>query len=51
MVLTTSNSIEGYKIIDYLGIITGISINKQSIFKDNLNINIEKAKEESFQQL
>ena len=31
MILTTTNSIEGYKIIDYLGIVTGVAINKEAV--------------------
>jgi uncharacterized protein YbjQ (UPF0145 family) len=31
MILTTTNSIEGYKIIDYLGIVTGVAINKETL--------------------
>ncbi len=51
MILTTSNSIEGFKIADYLGIVTGVSSKKQSVFKDNLNDSINASKEEAFQQL
>ncbi len=51
MILTTTNSIEEHKIIDYLGVVTGISTNKHSFFKDDLNENIEKNKEIAFQQL
>ena len=51
MILTTSNSIEGYKIADYLGIVTGISTNKQSVWKDDLEENIGIAKEQAFQSL
>lgn len=51
MILTTTNNIEGHNIIDYLGIVTGISTNKQSFFKDNLEDNINDAKEIAFNQL
>ncbi|MEE9348654.1 MAG: heavy metal-binding domain-containing protein [Flavobacteriaceae bacterium] len=51
MILTTSNSIEGFKIADYLGIVTGVSTNKQSVWKDDLEANIGNAKEEAFQQI
>lgn len=51
MILTTTNNIEGYNIISYLGIVTGISTNKQSFFKDNLEDNISVAKEIAFKQL
>ncbi len=67
MVLTTTNTIEGYKIIDYLGIVTGISYNstysqkeKKISFKDMFNSTkyyeayadgLEKLKEQAFQKL
>ncbi len=51
MILTTSNSIEGYKVADYLGIVTGVSTNKQSVWKDDLDENIGNAKELAFQKL
>ena len=51
MILTTTNSIEGFTIDNYLGIVTGISTNKQSFFKDDLNENIDSAKEIAFQKL
>lgn len=31
MVLTTKNSIEGFKINDYLGIVTGVTINYKNL--------------------
>ena len=31
MVLTTTNSIEGFKINDYLGIVTGVAINYEKL--------------------
>lgn len=31
MILTTTNSIEGFKIIDYLGIVTGVAMNEETI--------------------
>ncbi len=51
MILTTSNAIEGHKIIDYLGIVTGVSSQKQAVFKDNINDSINASKEAAFQQL
>jgi uncharacterized protein YbjQ (UPF0145 family) len=58
MILTTTNSIEGHPIEDYLGIITGVSTNiktsfsfktekNKSLYKDFIN----EAKEEAFQDL
>jgi uncharacterized protein YbjQ (UPF0145 family) len=58
MILTTTNSIEGFKIEDYLGIVTGASSNlKRSFsFSTEKNLNMisdimDKAKEEAFQKL
>ena len=31
MILTTTKSIEGYKIANYLGIVTGVAINKKKL--------------------
>ncbi|NNL83971.1 MAG: heavy metal-binding domain-containing protein, partial [Winogradskyella sp.] len=31
MILTTTNSIEGHHIIDYLGIVTGVAMNKKAL--------------------
>ena len=31
MILTTTNSIEGFKIIDYLGIVTGVAMNETKL--------------------
>ncbi|GGD17458.1 heavy metal-binding domain-containing protein [Hyunsoonleella pacifica] len=58
MVLTTTDTIEGYKIQDYLGIVTGVSSNlkKKYSFKTEKNLEItssliNEAKEEAFQNL
>jgi uncharacterized protein YbjQ (UPF0145 family) len=58
MVLTTTDAIEGYKIQDYLGIVTGVSSNlkKKYSFKTEKNLEItssliNEAKEEAFQNL
>ncbi|MCF7559562.1 YbjQ family protein [Sabulilitoribacter multivorans] len=58
MILTTTNSIEGHKIQDYLGIVAGVSSNIKTSFsfKTEKNMNIiedimNKAKEEAFQKL
>ena len=59
MILTTTDSIEGFKIIDYKGIVTGIGVNAQ---KMSMTFNVEKyykaiaesisdVKEQAFQQL
>jgi len=67
MILTTTNSIENHNIIDYLGIVTGISYNsshsykgKSMSFKDMFSTQkyyeayakgLEIIKEEAFQKL
>lgn len=59
MILTTTNSIEGFKILEYKGIVSGISVNVQ---KMKMTFNMEKyyqaiaesmgmVKEKAFQQL
>lgn|SRR5690554_2601614 len=59
MILTTTNSIEGFKIMEYKGIVSGISVNVQ---KMKMTFNMEKyyqaiaesmslVKEQAFQQL
>lgn len=58
MILTTTNNIEGFKISDYLGIVTGVSSSvktsfsfkskkNKSLYEDFMN----QAKEEAFQNL
>lgn len=58
MIFTTTPNIEGYKIVNYLGIVSGISSNLKTSFsfKTDKNLKlfseaIDKAKEEAFQQL
>lgn len=59
MILTTTNSIEGHKIIDYLGIVTGVALNKEVIamgfsmskYYTKMQKSIENVKEEAFQTL
>ncbi|MCB0448369.1 MAG: heavy metal-binding domain-containing protein [Gelidibacter sp.] len=59
MILTTTNTIEGFKIIEYKGIVSGIGVNIQ---KMKMTFNLEKyykaigdsvatVKEQAFQQL
>ncbi len=59
MILTTTNSIDGFKIAEYKGIVSGISVNAQSM---KMTFNMEKyyqalseslavVKEQAFQQL
>lgn len=61
MILTTTNSIEGFKIEDYLGIVTGVAMNEEVItmgFSFSLSKYIKKVqdsidavKEKAFQSL
>ncbi len=59
MILTTTNSIEGFKIIEYKGIVTGIStkMKKGSFtfsvekYVDSLENFISETKENAFQEL
>lgn len=59
MILTTTNTIEGFKIIEYKGIVSGIGVNVQ---KMKMTFNVEKyykaigdsvseVKEQAFQEL
>ncbi len=59
MILTTTNTIEGFKIVEYKGIVSGIGVNIQ---KMQMTFNMEKyykaigesmseVKEQAFQQL
>jgi len=59
MILTTTHSIEGYKIQDYLGIVTGLSMSyKKGKLTFNMNkyynaleTQVKQLKEEAFQKL
>lgn len=59
MILTTTNSIENHNIIDYLGIVTGVALNKEALsmgfsmskYYTKLQNSIETVKEEAFQTL
>ncbi|AXO80743.1 YbjQ family protein [Olleya aquimaris] len=58
MILTTTNTIEGFKIIEYKGIITGTSFEMKTKFsfkteknKDITKDVINEAKEHAFQEL
>ncbi|NRD22200.1 heavy metal-binding domain-containing protein [Winogradskyella litoriviva] len=59
MILTTTNSIENHKIVDYLGIVTGVAMNKEvlsmgfsmSKYYTKIQNSIEDVKEEAFQTL
>ncbi|WP_460220393.1 YbjQ family protein [Psychroserpens sp. MEBiC05023] len=59
MVLTTTNSIEGFKITDYKGIVTGVAINEKKLtlgfsmskYYKALQESIDATKETAFQTL
>lgn len=58
MILTTTNSIEGYKIIEYKGIVSGTSAELKTKFSFKTEKNMQlieeflnKAKEQAFQKL
>lgn len=59
MILTTTNSIEGYKIVDYLGIVTGVAMNEKKLamgfsmskYFKAVGESIDIVKEEAFQKL
>lgn len=58
MILTTTNTIEGFKIIEYKGIVTGTSFEMKTKFsfkveksKDITKVVINEAKEHAFQEL
>ncbi|MAB48695.1 MAG: hypothetical protein CMC05_08700 [Flavobacteriaceae bacterium] len=59
MILTTTNSIENFKIIDYLGIVTGVAINEEKLamgfsmskYFGAVRDSIDVTKEKAFQQL
>lgn len=59
MILTTTNSIENFKIIDYLAIVTGVAINEEKLamgfsmskYFNSVRDSIDVTKEKAFQQL
>ncbi|WP_299115665.1 heavy metal-binding domain-containing protein [uncultured Winogradskyella sp.] len=59
MILTTTNTIEGFKIADYLGIVTGVAINEQTLasgfstskYYKKLQDSVDVVKEKAFQSL
>lgn len=59
MILTTTNSIENFKIVDYLGIVTGVAINEEKLamgfsmskYFNSVRDSIDVVKEKAFQQL
>ncbi|WP_299332852.1 heavy metal-binding domain-containing protein [uncultured Psychroserpens sp.] len=59
MILTTTNSIEGFKITDYKGIVTGVAINEKKLamgfsvskYYKNFKKSVDQTKEVAFQTL
>ncbi|XCF05311.1 heavy metal-binding domain-containing protein [Tamlana crocina] len=59
MMLTTTNSLEGFKITDYLGVVSGVGANTRKTsfsfkiekFLQTLENSIEEVKEDAFQKL
>jgi uncharacterized protein YbjQ (UPF0145 family) len=59
MILTTTNSIEGFKIVDYLGIVTGVALHDEvlamgfsmSKYMKKIQDSVDATKEKAFQAL
>ncbi|WP_055447309.1 heavy metal-binding domain-containing protein [Lacinutrix mariniflava] len=59
MILTTTNSIEGFRIIEYKGIVTGVSVNvrkasfsfKMEKYYESVEVTMNEAQEQAFQKL
>ena len=59
MILTTTDFIEGFKIIDYKGIVSGIGVNAQKVtmtlnmdkYYNGIRESISEIKEQAFQEL
>ncbi|MBO3115262.1 heavy metal-binding domain-containing protein [Winogradskyella sp. DF17] len=59
MILTTTNSIEGYNIVDYLGIVTGVAVHDEvmamgfsvSKYIKRIQNSVDSTKEQAFQRL
>jgi len=59
MVLTTTDSIEGFKIVEYKGIVTGVAMNEEKLamgfsiskYYKAIQESIDKVKEQAFQTL
>jgi uncharacterized protein YbjQ (UPF0145 family) len=59
MILTTTNTIEGYPVVDYLGVVTGVAVYDEvmtmgfsmSKYVKKIQNSIDKTKEEAFQRL
>ena len=59
MILTTTNSIEGFKIIDYKGLVTGVALHEGKLtmgfsiskYMQSIQESIDSVKEQAFQRL
>lgn len=59
MILTTTNSIEGHQIVDYLGVVTGVAMNEDMLamgfsmskYVKKIQDSVDKVKEIAFQRL
>ncbi|MCC1483441.1 YbjQ family protein [Winogradskyella immobilis] len=59
MILTTTNSIEGFKIEDYLGIVTGVALNEETLsasfsmskYMKKIQVSVDNVKEIAFKRL
>lgn len=59
MILTTTNSIEGFKIVEYKGIVTGVAVNDKKLamgfsiskYYKAIQDSIDRVKEQAFQNL
>lgn len=59
MILTTTNSIENFKIVDYLGIVTGVALNEETMsasfsmskYMKKIQSSVDNVKEQAFQRL
>jgi len=59
MILTTTNSVEDYKIIEYRGIVSGTAVNMQKMkmtfnmakYYEGISESISEVKEQAFEQL
>ena len=59
MILTTTNTIEGFKIIDYKGIVTGVAINDDKLtmgfslskYIKSIQNSVDNVKEQALQKL
>ena len=59
MILTTTNSIEGHQIVDYLGVVTGVAMNEDMLamgfsmskYVKKIQDSVDRVKEKAFQRL